>query len=256
MFNKIKIADAFNQAAATYDQAAELQRIVACDLCARINTSAKIIVDLGCGTGFLTEKLAIKFPDAMIIGIDFANHMLHVAQKKTQYKNITWLCADIDQLPLADAQVDLVLSNLMLQWSTNLFVSLTEISRILKPNAELYFSTFAPGSLHELKQAWLAADALPHVHTFTTAKQLTTILKKIFSHQGSLEQKSLVIYYQEAIHLMRQLKMLGASNLQTSAAQGLITQKKLTAVIDAYEQFRSQGKIPATYEIYFGAIKK
>lgn len=259
MLLKNQVQQSFNDAAPHYDRAARLQQLVALDLLAHItkNQTAEIIIDLGCGTGFFTNMLAEKFPQTSLLGIDFAENMLYHAQLKNKSSNMQWICAEAECLPFKTASIHSVASNLMLQWSSDLTQNLLEIYRVLKPSGQLFFSSFAPGSLHELNTAWQKVDNAPHVHTFISKQRLLDHFKKAKFHLTHISQKSYTLYYPDALTLMRTLKMLGASNKDTERNQGLTGKKKLLAAIAAYEVFRNaEKKLPATYEIYFGVMTK
>lgn len=256
MLLKHQVRQSFNQAAQYYDNAAVLQNTVAMDLLMTLPATEKTIVDVGCGTGFLTDQLAKKFSTANILGVDFSEHMLRHAQKKTSQNNIDWLCADVAYLPLPSDYAEIVTTNLMLQWSSNVLQNLTEIHRILKAGGQLFFSTFAPGSLCELQTAWQHVDDKPHIHPFTTAETLIDHCLTL-NVQLTLSKKSYTFYYTDALSIMRNLKNLGASNRSPERTQGLTTPKKLQAAIAAYELFRDdQQRLPVSYEIYFGMMQK
>src|SRR4029077_10511260 len=85
--------------------------------------------------------------------------------------------ADAYALPFATASFDLVFSNLMLQWCDDLDAVFAEIARVLKPGGLLLFSTFGPGTLAELREAWAAGDASSnHVNHFFDAHVLGSAL--------------------------------------------------------------------------------
>ena len=70
-----------------------------------------------------------------------------------------FLNADAEQLPLRDASVDLVYSNVALQWCNDLEGVFREINRVLRPGGLLMFTTFGPDTLSELRVSWAAADS-------------------------------------------------------------------------------------------------
>lgn len=68
-------------------------------------------LDLACGTGILTRKIAKKFPNAKIIGIDITKGYLEIAKRNsTSYKNITFLHQDAESLHL-DSKFDWIISS-------------------------------------------------------------------------------------------------------------------------------------------------
>lgn len=89
------------------------------DLMARIpDLPARRIVDLGCGTGFLTARLAERWPEARITGLDSSPEMLADAARdlpRRDWPRLDWRQADIADWQ-APAPVDLIYSNAALHW--------------------------------------------------------------------------------------------------------------------------------------------
>jgi trans-aconitate 2-methyltransferase len=87
----------------------------ALDLLARIPPAASVnvVVDLGCGTGNITEHIAQRWPAARIIGVDGSREMLAVAQARLPA--IAWVSADLSRWS-ADGGADIIYSNAALHW--------------------------------------------------------------------------------------------------------------------------------------------
>jgi len=257
-YDKKQIAHSFSRAAFTYDKVAFLQRATGQCLLKKLiklknfKREPKLIVDLGSGTGELTYQLAQHFPKSKTIAIDIAIGMLQVSQLNFPVHNVYKACADVDQLPLRNDSCDLVFSNLMLQWSPDYQRSLKEIWRVLKPNGILLFSTLGPDTLRELRYCWKKIDNYPHVHSFIPQKSLMQAISKNRFSSASIEIKHYYRYFFKAIDLMKELKMLGASNMQSGRSKSLLSKKKLYGVFEEYEKFRNkQDMLPARYETYF-----
>ena len=145
-----QIKSAFNKASNQYDDCAFLQKEIAQRLNQKlevISTQPKTVLDLGAGTGLLSKHLIKRFTNAQLISLDFAQFSLQKNPAKHK------LCADAHQLPLADNSMDIVVSNLMLQWCAKPKQLFAEIHRVLKNNGLVLFSTFGPDTLKELKKA-------------------------------------------------------------------------------------------------------
>ena len=86
MLDKNEISRNFSSSAVRYDEHSALQREMADDLLSLLTTKPLInpsaILDIGCGTGYLTRKLAELFPAARVEGIDIAKGMIDEAQKQ------------------------------------------------------------------------------------------------------------------------------------------------------------------------------
>src|SRR6185437_14594393 len=96
----------------------------------------EIVVDLGSGGGldvFLTSKLV--GPEGKAIGIDMTPAMIERARTNALnggYKNVEFHLATIDRLPIADASVDCVISNCVINLAPDKPAVFREIARILK----------------------------------------------------------------------------------------------------------------------------
>ena len=71
----------------------------------------KSILDLACGTGILTRKLATEFPDSEIIGVDITKNYLKIAEKNsTNFSNISFIHQDAEKL-LLEKKFDCICSS-------------------------------------------------------------------------------------------------------------------------------------------------
>ncbi len=251
--DKDKIKQSFAAAAVTYDGVAALQRTVGKALLATIDTEslAGTLLDLGCGTGFLTSELlgegAYLQP---VIALDIALPMLQAARTKlTGMPNVDYLCADAEQLPLAGRSVDSVLSNLALQWCVNLDAVFADIKRVLKPDGRLVFSIFGPQTLQELKAAWADVDDYSHVNEFYSEAQLVHKLRLAGYTEIKVETRLYLSSYGSVLALMKELKQIGAHNVIAERNKSVTTKTTLQRMTAAYERHRTGDLIPATYEV-------
>ncbi|MFZ2726727.1 MAG: malonyl-ACP O-methyltransferase BioC [Methylococcaceae bacterium] len=251
---KAKIKQAFSQAATSYDSVAYLQRSVAQDLLTTIAQEklTGLILDLGCGTGFLSCGL-IDAPDKslqQLIAVDIAEPMLHISRAKVESGSDTlnYVCADAEKLPFAEQSFDGIVSNLALQWCMPLNTALNELHRVLKPNRVLIFSTFGAQTLQELKTAWASVDNQAHVNEFYTAEQLQPLLAQAGFTNIALSNQTYLSRYDSVLSLMRELKQLGAHSVLAQREQ-VTTRKALQAMLAAYPTAIDNTQIHATFEI-------
>lgn len=147
--NKQVIANSFAKAAATYDQAAAVEQEIGSRLIDRlaiINLQPQHILDLGCGTGYITKQLHTQYPNATIIGLDLALPMVKIATNNT---GLLYCCADAEQLPFPDQQFELIFSNCCFYSISDLSRLFNEIKRTMRQDAALLFTTLGPSTLHE-----------------------------------------------------------------------------------------------------------
>jgi malonyl-CoA O-methyltransferase len=252
------VARAFDRASAGYDAAAALQERVRDELLARLDelrVTPRAVLDLGSGTGHATRALKRRYPGSLVVASDIAPGMLERARTQSRWlRRFERVRADAYSLPFRDASFDLVYSNLMLQWCDDLDAVFAEISRVLAPGGLLLFSTFGPGTLAELREAWAAGDAqLPqagnHVNHFFDPHALGSALMQAGLAEPVLDVDRIVLQYPDTMALMRELKAIGAHNVTRGRSRGLTGRKRLAAMNAAYEALRRDGQLPATWEV-------
>jgi len=248
------VAQAFDRASASYDAAAALQMRVRSDLLERIaelKLEPLAILDLGAGTGHSSRALKRRHPRSLVIAADIAIGMLERAKQQSRWlRRFERVRADAYSLPLRDASIDLVFSNLMLQWCDDLDAVFAEISRVLRPGGAFLFSTFGPGTLAELREAWGASHAPGnHVNHFFDAQALGAALMHAGLSEPVLDVERIELDYPDVLTLMRELKAIGAHNVTRGRARGLTGRQRLAAMTQAYEKQRREGALPATYEV-------
>jgi malonyl-CoA O-methyltransferase len=252
--DKNKVKQSFSSAARTYDDLATLQRRVGHELLTKTieNNAEKIILDVGCGTGFITQEIVLRSPQQKIVALDIALFMLHTTQAKIGgVGDVAYLCADAEYLPLANSSIDKIISNLALQWCQHLARVFEGFRRVLQPQGQVFFSTFGSSTLKELKQSWAGVDHYQHVNDFYSMDELTIFLQQAGFENIQLERKYYRSTYPTVMDLMRELKGIGAHNVLSGRNKKLTSKSQMQKMIDRYEQHRDGGFIPATYEIIF-----
>ncbi len=100
-------------------------------------------LDIACGTGDLTFRLAKKYPKGKILAIDLAELMLEMAQSLNKYENIKFELKDMCNTELPDNAFDIVTGGYALRNAPDLESTLVEIHRIMKPGATAAFLDFS-----------------------------------------------------------------------------------------------------------------
>ena len=259
ILQKNRIARSFSLAARSYDAHAALQRKIATILLAQLGKqcnkeSIKRILDLGSGTGYCTEALHRLFPDAEIISLDIAEAMLGHARGQHIGKDIgeKYICADAENLPFHTASFDIVFSSLSIQWCQNYTALFSELKRVLLPAGNVFIATFGPETLQELKQAWQQVDSYVHVNRFQAIELLQNKLCNKEFKKINIQAENMIVYYQGFDELARELKSIGAHNVNAGQGRGLSGRNKISKLKNTFEKNSTQhAGIPVTYQVYY-----
>lgn len=251
-----RVRAAFDAAAQDYDAVAVLQAEVRHRLLERLELfriKPRRILDAGCGTGHAARALLRRYRRAELVALDVAPGMLRMARRRRPWlRRLDAVCADAAALPLADGSVDLVYSNLMLQWCNEPDRVFSEFRRVLRPGGLAIFTSFGPDTLKELRAAWAASDGHTHVSRFIDMHDLGDALLRAGLGEPVMDLEHFTLSYQSVLELMRDLKAMGAHNATAGRPRGLTGRGRLAAVEAAYEPLRHDGRLPATWEVVYG----
>ena len=234
------VTPVFEQFATSYDAATPIQSQVAehlAQLIVRYHTGVTdiCVVDVGCGTGKLTQAVMSKFlqnaalASAQLYGVDTAASMLAIWQQRVAHLlpmplsstlvsslptspmtlHSQALCADMVDIVLANQSADLVLSSFALHWTSPSVIA--ELGRIVKTKGQLHLAIPVAGSFYEVSQrfpklpvfdflpshAWLAA-----IHTLQQQRQGTLIYQA---------EQSFAVSYDNLKSLLKNLKQMGGA---------------------------------------------
>jgi malonyl-CoA O-methyltransferase len=251
-----EVRRSFARAAAGYDAAAGLQQRIRNELLERLDLvriDPSAVLDLGTGTGHAALALKRRYARCQVVALDLAESMLREAgRRQTLMRRFRRVCADAASLPFRSASFDIVFSNLMLQWCEDPDRVFAECRRVLRPGGLLTFASFGPDTLVELRRAWAAADDRVHVSRFIDMHDLGDALIRAGLAEPVMDVERHVLDYPEVRGLMKDLKAIGAHNANAGRPRGLTGKGKLARMVAAYDTFRHEGMLPATYEVVFG----
>lgn len=261
IFNQADVRRAFDRAAERYEQFAVLQNEVCKRLLEKLDIvkiTPEFILDAGAGTGKAIPALFERYKKAQLVALDLSEKMLGKSGRHGGFFRAPHLvCADIENLPFADDTFDLVFSSLSMQWCNDLNAALLEAKRVLKPGGLFVFSTFGPDTLKELRYSWNKVDEFNHVNQFIDMHDIGDALLQDGYAEPVMEAEVMTVTYDTVDEIMHDLKAIGA-NVTAANSQGKRSNKGLTGksvlqtVRQAYEPFRQDDVLPATYEIVYG----
>lgn len=259
-----EIERSFGRAASNYEKHAWLQREVRSRLYERLdNVSEETtfepyrIVDIGCGPAFGTLALKQRYPKATVTGLDLAFPMCRQASLQNQHKwrqksRINVVQADTLKLPLAAHSVDLLISNLTLQWIEQWPDLLAGFRRVLKPQGLLLFSSFGPDTLVELRDSWAQIDHQKRVNEFIDQHIIGDQLLAAGFVNPVIDIDRITATYDKVTTLLNDLKTIGAHNAHSQRQRSLTGKSKFNAMQNAYEGYRNaDGSLPATWEVMY-----
>ena len=102
------------------------------------------VLDAGCGRGELAERLAHTGID--VVALDQSERMVEL----TRARGVDALVADVQALPFADGEFDVVVANFMLYHVPDVHRALAELARVLRPGGRLVAATNGVRQLAEL----------------------------------------------------------------------------------------------------------
>lgn len=264
--DKSRRRHAFDRAAPDFANAAFLHDEIRSRLLQRlsmIRIEPEWILDLGTATGAGARALAEYFPGSGIVGLDWSMNMLkefgakeggNTRQKeKTSNNAISPLCADATHLPISDATIDLVFSNLLLNHCHDPISVLSEVHRVLRYPGLILFTTLGPDSLQELRQAWREVDSYTHVAHFTDMHDIGDALIRAGFAEPVMTRDSLRITYTSLPAAIADLRAVGSINATANRNRALTSRGIWARLTEAYERFRNaEEKLPVSIEVIYG----
>jgi len=236
----------FGRSAGTYPKSARLESEVFARMLERLDyirlEPARV---LDAGSGPPRRALRRRYPRAMVIALDFSLAMLPRPGMLARLtgSNEIGVCADMQYLPLADASVDLVWSNMALHWLSDPLPALREFRRVLAPNGLLMFSTLGPDSLKELR----AAAGERRVHAFIDMHDVGDMLLAAGLAAPVMDMELITLEYPDAGTLLDDLRGSGQTSARADRPRGLAGRAFAERLRGALGH-----KPKATFEVVYG----
>jgi malonyl-CoA O-methyltransferase len=250
-----KIQRGFSESAKSYDRFSGLHRGIADALLAQVikQPAPSALLDVGCGTGYLTVRLKEHWPQSKIIGLDFAQGMLNIARSKND--NIAWILADGNNLPFSDGRFNILISNLTYQWAGDLSRTFTEARRVLVPNGVLACTLFGYDTCQELFQS--LDEAKPKAFQFNRLPdglQVREALATSGFKNAKVSSECIKIEFSDMHGLIAWLKSIGANNL---SREGYLGPEAVSRAASIYrKKFSYLQGVGTTFEVIRVYVKR
>jgi malonyl-CoA O-methyltransferase len=245
---------AFDRASATFDASSAVHAELRSRLLERLDVvrlKPEIVLDLGAGTGQGARALQDRYRSAYVVALDISVRMLDRARKHQRFlRRFGRVAADAHHLSLRRESVDLLFSNLMLQWCADPDQVFAEMGRVLKPGGLLMFTTLGPDTLRELRAAW-GPDHV-HVHRFIDMHDLGDALMRAGFAEPVMDTERLTVTYRDVDALHRELKRSGSGNVALGRQRTLRSRESHDQARAQYEGIESNVPLPVTLEVVYG----
>jgi malonyl-CoA O-methyltransferase len=255
------IKDSFSKAAENYHQQAEVQLKVAEGIISSLrpwkNTLPEgPILEVGCGTGFLTEQLIGEFPQKEMLITDAADGMLSFCRERLTENDllterIQFSTLDVDTATIEENQYSLIVSNFAPQWFKDTALGLEKLSQMLKPGG-LLLCAF-PGN-HSFEQWYKYCLALGLPYTANALPDVEEVVIKLSMGPVQVDYYENDIFqnFDHSLDFFRHLKAIGAS---TNTSGKKLSAKQLKLLTNYWDEQQSEG-IKVKWHVVYIAAKK
>lgn len=261
--DKRRLGHNFGRRAARYDCYASVQRRLADELARNLGQQARHfnhILEIGCGTGYLTYLLRRTFPQARITALDLTPAILETARSRLAgAEGIEWLVADGErELP---GHFDLITASSVFQWFSEPKQACRLIWEHLHPGGLLAFTSLGPLTFQELAASFaqageqfpdLALPVLP-AQSFTPGHDWADFLQQAGFVEVFCRDELWLEGYPDPLAFLRAVQGMGA----TTTRPAFLPRRLLLEVVKNYnQQYRRNGTIQVTYEVIAARARK
>ena len=256
MTHKQAIQRNFGKRRATYDRHAQVQQWMGLELlrgCREALWRARRVLEVGCGTGYLTDLIRRGNPRANLVALDLEFSLLHEARRRVGgAAGVHFIAADGEAVP--GGGYDLIVSNSVFQWFTRPGETLRDYHRLLRPGGCLAFAVLGPGTFRELVASFhgaagaLSMTASPKVAavSFPGKKSWETFMVDAGFREVTLTRQVHIETHANVQDFLHALQATGATNPIPQPLSPRLFRHMAAIYRNTFEV---SGAIPATYEV-------
>ena len=248
-----KVCRGFSKAALHYDRLTDLHKEIGGRLAERIELIEDFLplLDVGMGTGWFTQRLAAIFPDAVIVGLDFAPGMVAYARQRNGESIIVQ--ADAAHLPFKEGAFGVVASNLAYQWVEDLPRAFALCRSLLSERGCFYLTMFGHDTFQELFTALDSCTDKKNdrnslaIQRLVNKQQVAQALKSAGFNTRNVENEHIKVHFPDMMNLIKWIKDIGANTLPKDVYMG----KDLLLRANQYynRHFKDSLGVYATFEV-------
>jgi malonyl-CoA O-methyltransferase len=254
---KQQIASSFGKAASYYDEHAEIQKEVAKRLIASLQPWRDIlpsgpIIELGCGTGFVTEGLAEMYPQKEIQVTDLSKQMVEFCKQKfSDQQNLTFRVQDAEDVPYEEPHYAMTISGFSPQWFKDPAQTLARWLQATKPGG-LLLTSFPGNESFPEWQKQCQELGLPFTGNTLPDVEEMVVKMSVGPAQVDYYEDTVSKSYESARDFFRDLKNLGADTQRSGRS---LTPKEFSLLINHWDS-SAEGNIRVSYHLIFLAVKR
>lgn len=242
LIDKARIERRFKRSVESYDENAHAQKVIIQRLISLINSYCRLSVDrileVGCGTGLLTEQLQETFKDSHLFINDLVDSMCSKTASKCSLPIEHCISGDIEQVEL-HGTFDLIASASTFQWLAQPQETFARLSTHLNEGGWMIFSTFGQDTFKELRA--ITGNGLSYHSIAETTEQLSTYFKVLHT-----EENHHTLEFDTPLDILNHLKRTGVNAI---SPQEHWTRGKLDTFAQAYSKhLLTNGSFPLTYQ--------
>jgi len=210
------------------------------------------MLDIGMGTGKLTNRLAMNFPGTQVIGLDFADGMVERAKKN--YETFQVVQANAVHLPFGDKQFDIAVSNLAYQWVADLPAAFAETHRVLKQDGQFHATIFGRETLNELFSTLESVNGeKKNYQRLVASSTVESALNAAGFRDITVSTEISKTHFDDMRALLKWLKTIGANGMNRE----YLGPRQLEKASELYEKnFSERWGVTASFEVIWVKGKK
>ncbi len=255
--NTRNIEQNFSDSVDYYHQHATIQKKVADGLVASLKPWKEIIpsgpiLEVGCGTGFLSSQILEEFSDREITISDLSEEMLRfTSERLDEQEGVSYKVLDVNELGEEEGKYALIISNFAAQWFDDPAMGLDRLVKALKPGGLLLTAFPGNHSFTEWYECCLelglpfTANALPDVEEVVVKLSLNPV--QIDYYENDLFQE-----FDSSMEFFRHLKKIGAGTSRTGKS---LSVKKLRLLTSFWNE-KVSSKVNVKWHVVYLAVKK